>query len=519
MSEVGVGDLVDNKYRIIRLIGEGGWGVVYEAENGRTLKRVAVKLLRPRPELSDDIRMRFEREAQAAGRIGSEHIVEVFDLGTLADGTHYMVMELLHGQDLASRLESGGPLDPVLAAKLVVQLLDGLGAAHDAGILHRDLKPENLFLVPTRTGEDFLKILDFGISKFNAPELTSATVTGAVLGSPVYMAPEQARGLKHVDARTDLYSVGALLFEALTGRVPFTGENFNDLMFKIALAPRPNPASLRPDLDGPLAHLVIKAIAADPKERFQTAVEFRAALAEWLAEQGVTSIAAPEMRRGSNTTPRFAGSGRRASHPHTPHTPQNQWDATMPSENSPASQLPGAATPLAAASTLGRGAPPRQKGVVFAAAGGAVGLLVVAIMVVTWSRRSHHSDAPAEMARPTAASIPAATPVAETAVLAPPKTAAPASAEPPPQEDAPPTSEAAVVGHRSLPAWVHAGRTQPKSSGSSVSVSAPPSASHSESASASVSPPPSAPPPPIPAASAAPKGVDKVEGREFRTGL
>src|SRR6516164_7003045 len=123
MSEVGVGDLVDGKYRIIRLIGEGGWGIVYEAENARTLKHVAIKLLRPRPELSADIRVRFEREAQAAGRIGSEPIVEVFDLGTLADGTHYMVMELLHGQDLASRLEAGGPVDPVFAARIVVQVL------------------------------------------------------------------------------------------------------------------------------------------------------------------------------------------------------------------------------------------------------------------------------------------------------------------------------------------------------------------------------------------------------------
>src|SRR5580698_5899306 len=137
-SNMGVGDLVDGKYRLLRIIGEGGWGIVFEGENARTLKRVAIKILRARSDVTADIRARFEREAQAAGRIGSEHIVEVFDLGTLADGTHYMVMELLHGQDLASRLESGGPLDPVLAAKLVVQLLDGLGAAHDAGILHRD---------------------------------------------------------------------------------------------------------------------------------------------------------------------------------------------------------------------------------------------------------------------------------------------------------------------------------------------------------------------------------------------
>ncbi|MBV9945862.1 MAG: serine/threonine protein kinase, partial [Myxococcales bacterium] len=193
-ASLGAGDLLDGKYRIIRVIGEGGWGVVYEGENPRTLKRVAIKVLRARADLTPEIRTRFEREAQAGGRIGSEHIVEVFDLGSLPDGTHFLVMELLQGEDLATRIRRGGPLDPALAAKIVVQLLDGLGAAHRAGILHRDLKPENLYLVPTRSGEDFVKILDFGVSKFSAPGM-DATRTGAVLGSPFYMAPEQARGL------------------------------------------------------------------------------------------------------------------------------------------------------------------------------------------------------------------------------------------------------------------------------------------------------------------------------------
>ena len=157
-----------------------------------------------------------------------------------------MVMELLSGEDLATRLRAQGALLPTVAAGIVVQLLEGLAAAHEVGIMHRDLKPENLFLVPTRSGEDFVKILDFGISKFTAPGMTSATMTGAVLGSPFYMAPEQARGLKNVDPRTDLYSVGTLLFECVTGRVPFDGENFNDLMFKIRALAAPEPSRVSP---------------------------------------------------------------------------------------------------------------------------------------------------------------------------------------------------------------------------------------------------------------------------------
>jgi serine/threonine-protein kinase len=301
---LGVGDLLDGKYRIVRVIGEGGWGVVYEGENVRTLKRVAIKVLRSHADVTADIRARFEREAQAGGRIGSDHIVEVFDLGVLSDGTHFMVMELLQGEDLARRLRSVGPLPPVVAAKLVIQVLDGLTAAHAAGVLHRDLKPENLFLVRTRSGEDFVKILDFGVSKFSAPGDPSATRTGAVLGSPFYMAPEQARGLKHIDGRTDLYSVGALFFESVTGRVPFDGENFNDLMFKIALSPRPNPLHFQPNLDPVLVAIIVKSIAADPRERFGTADEFAAALIHWVASQGASVSKPPDPFDAPRTTHR-----------------------------------------------------------------------------------------------------------------------------------------------------------------------------------------------------------------------
>jgi len=309
---VRVGDLLDGKYHLLRVLGEGGWGIVFEAENTRTLKHVAVKVLRPQSNLTPDIIARFEREAQAAGRIGSEHIVEVFDLGILQGpegATHYMVLELLLGEDLATRIRTQRRLEPVGAVKLVIQLLGGLAAAHNAGILHRDLKPENLFLVPTRSGEEFVKILDFGISKFSSETVASATVTGAVMGSPCYMSPEQARGLRQLDARTDLHAVGTVLFEAVTGRVPFTGDNFNDLMFKIVLEPRPKAIDFNPSLDPVLSEIIAKAIAIDPAERFATASEFRLALVDWLDSQGVASVHQPELRRAPRESlPSIGGS-------------------------------------------------------------------------------------------------------------------------------------------------------------------------------------------------------------------
>ena len=224
-ANVGVGDSVDGKYRLLRVIGEGGWGIVFEGENARTLKRVAIRILRARADLTADIRTRFEREAQAAGRIGSDHIVEVFDLGTLSDGSHYMVMELLSGED-SRRACVAGALEATVAARIVLQLLEGLAAAHEAGIMHREsLKPENLFLVPTRSGEDFVKILDFGISEIHCPRDQQRHDDRRRAREPLLdRRTEQARGLKNVDPRTDLYSVGTLLFECVTGRVPFDGE-------------------------------------------------------------------------------------------------------------------------------------------------------------------------------------------------------------------------------------------------------------------------------------------------------
>jgi serine/threonine-protein kinase len=318
----GVGAVVDGKYRLLHVIGEGGWGVVFEAENTRTLKRVAIKVLRAKVAVDANDSARFEREAQAAGRIGSEHIVEVLDAGVSPEGAHYLVMELLAGESLAQRMQSRGRLEPIAAAKIISQTLAGLAAAHRAGITHRDLKPENLYLLPTRSGEDFVKILDFGISKFSVGPLANTTMTGSVVGSPAYMAPEQARGLKHIGPSADIHAVGVVLFECLTTRVPFEGDNFNDLMFKIVTAPRPSPRDFRPELDPELAAIVVRAIGTNPADRFPSAAAFRASLQEWLQAQGVPSAEAPELHQWLRATP--------DRHPHSAQQPVLALDATQP---------------------------------------------------------------------------------------------------------------------------------------------------------------------------------------------
>ncbi|HEY4013892.1 MAG TPA: protein kinase [Polyangiaceae bacterium] len=528
---LGVGDLLDGKYRIVRVIGEGGWGVVYEGENVRTLKRVAIKVLRSHADVTADIRARFEREAQAGGRIGSAHIIEVFDLGVLSDGTHFMVMELLVGEDLGRRLRSVGPLPPVVAAKLVIQVLEGLAAAHAAGVLHRDLKPENLFLVRTRSGEDFVKILDFGVSKFNAPGDPSATRTGAVLGSPFYMAPEQARGLKHIDGRTDLYSVGALFFESVTGRVPFDGENFNDLMFKIALSPRPNPLHFQPNLDPVLVAILMKSIAADPRERFATAEEFGSVLAAWVVSQGASPSRAPEILDAQRGTPRPSSESLSASTRIDPLDPAHASPVRDPMRASPvrtSSLPPGPAaspaeTPMASSSSVPLWQRVRRRPVFLFVCTAVV--LLCGAGAVAWQRLHGASEG-----GPTVTRAPAAPEEHARAVDPPPVRLNDPTATPPlePAPSAPPASPENIAGHPEPPpppATAAANRwpaTPAPSTGRGPS--SPPVRVVLE---RTPTPPPSVestkgaadPPPPPPSASTPVVPFEKVEGREVRTRL
>jgi serine/threonine-protein kinase len=306
-----IGQLIDGKYRILSLIGEGGMGAVYQGENVRIGRRVAIKVLHAALTGNKEVVQRFEREAQAAGRIGSDHILEVIDLGELADGDHFMVMEYLDGEPLGNRIQRLGRMTPAELAPIAKQLLRGLGAAHKAGIIHRDLKPDNVFVLREKAGQrDFVKIIDFGISKFQSlgSDGMKMTRTGTVMGTPYYMSPEQASGSKEADNRSDLYSVGVILYEAVTGRVPFEATTFNQLMFKIVLAEIPPPETLVPDLDRGFASMILKGMARDVNRRFQSAEEFIHAIESW--ELGGGKVTVPPTL-AADLVP--AGSGARAA--------------------------------------------------------------------------------------------------------------------------------------------------------------------------------------------------------------
>jgi serine/threonine-protein kinase len=300
--EFGVGAVIDGKYELTAVLGTGGMGVVYEGRNLRIARRVAIKVLNAASAENDEAVARFEQEAQAAGRIGSKHIVEVLDLGHLPNGDRYMVMEFLEGESLRERMDRLPRAAPLQVAPLVLQLLDGLSAAHAAGIVHRDLKPENVFLQRTRDG-DFVKLLDFGISKFTRDTTFDKTRTGSIFGTPYYMAPEHATGSKEVDHRVDIYAVGVIMYEALAGCLPFDGEVFTELLFKIALE-TPQPLDvLRPDLPAAWVQLVQRAMARKPAERFGTAREFHQALAALVASPASASVPLPVPTPSTNALP------------------------------------------------------------------------------------------------------------------------------------------------------------------------------------------------------------------------
>jgi serine/threonine protein kinase len=287
--ELDIGSEVDGRYRISELIGEGGMGKVYLAEHVEIGKRVALKVLHPSYSRMPDLVERFRREARAASKIGHPNIVDVTDSGSTADGSVYFVMEYLEGVELGSVIEREGALDIARALRITGQICRALSAAHREGIIHRDLKPENIFLI-TRGGEaDVVKVLDFGIAKTTEAEAARErrlTSPGMAMGTPEYMAPEQAAG-RPADARTDIYSLGAIMYEMTTGLPPYQGDNFMEILTKKATIDPPAPITVRTELPLQVSQLVTSAMARNPDARPQTMDALEYELNKCLSGRGV----------------------------------------------------------------------------------------------------------------------------------------------------------------------------------------------------------------------------------------
>ena len=274
-----IGMVLQEKYLIRRALGEGGMGAVYEAEHQLIKKRVAIKCLHQQFAQNAEIVARFHREAHATAKIGHPNIIEVTDMGRFPDGALFMVLEFLDGRDWAADIEREGaqPLGKVV--RIVSQMCDALDAAHAEDIIHRDLKPENVYLVERGGNPDYVKVLDFGISKFKDSAGKGMTQTGTTMGTPYYMSPEQAQARKDIDHRADIYSMGVMMFQALTDQYPFDDESYPMLVLKICTEPAPSVLRYRPDLPAEIDTIINKLLSKSPGDRYNTCAELKAALA------------------------------------------------------------------------------------------------------------------------------------------------------------------------------------------------------------------------------------------------
>ena len=276
-----VGTTVAGKYKIDRLIGRGGMGAVFQATNLAIGKRVALKFLDHEAAQNREACQRFQHEAEAAGMAESAHIVQIFDSGSTEAGLPFLVMELLTGEDLRARLRREGRLEVSAALRITSQVLRALMRAHAAGIVHRDLKPDNIFLCARDDDPSFVKIVDFGISKVaRARVADTLTRRGTVLGTAFYMSPEQAQSFADIDGRTDLFSVGAILFEMLAGGPPHVGPTYEAVLIGICTNDAVDVRTRAPEVPAAVAALVQKALERERERRFQSAAEFHAALSE-----------------------------------------------------------------------------------------------------------------------------------------------------------------------------------------------------------------------------------------------
>jgi len=281
---IRAGDVIANRYRLDAVVGRGGMGVVVAARHLELDERVAVKFMSPDALSDPEAIARFDREVKAAARIKSEYVARVYDAGKLGDGRRFMVLEYLEGEDLAARVRREGALPPEQAIRFLLQACSALLEAHGLGIIHRDLKPANLMVVVRTDGTEIVKLLDFGIVK-RMPGSRSETDAhetqpGTIVGTPYYTSPEQLRGSTHVDTRSDIWSMGATLFELLTGAPPFGGRTYPQVIANV-LESTPNALrEVRPELSDQLQRVVKRCLEKQPEDRYESTVELARDLAE-----------------------------------------------------------------------------------------------------------------------------------------------------------------------------------------------------------------------------------------------
>ncbi|MBS2023258.1 MAG: protein kinase [Deltaproteobacteria bacterium] len=316
-------------YRVLKLLGKGGMGGVYLAEHPVIGSKVAIKFLHPRFAGDKKIVDRFFNEARAVNVIGHDNILKILDLNVTEDGRHYFIMELLQGKSLQTLVEDGKPAPLSVTGPILLQFCEALQAAHDRRIYHRDIKPDNVYLVVHKGRKNFVKVVDFGVAKLSdsgGPGSTGKTQTGMVIGTPAYMSPEQAGGVTNrIDARSDVYSAGVMMFQLATGKLPFPGTTFGEVLIgHLQMAP-PDPRELNPEISEQYSAVILKALEKKQDERYQSMRELAAAIHECMDAQGIVNelpTADGEERtsggKSSHVTPGFSG------------TPQPQKKPTGP---------------------------------------------------------------------------------------------------------------------------------------------------------------------------------------------
>ena len=444
------GTILAGKFRIDRILGQGGMGVVVAAHHIQLDEQVAIKFLLPEALESKEAVARFEREARAAVKIKSEHIARVSDVGTLDNGAPYMVMEYLQGRDLSAVLEEGGPLPDEAAADYVLQACEALAEAHAIGIVHRDLKPPNLFLINRADGSPCVKVLDFGISKVTGPKGSSGaqgmTSTGLVMGSPLYMSPEQLASAKDVDMRTDIWALGVIMYELLTGQLPFSGESIGQLCTSILTAAPPPLETHRPGLPKGIEEVIFACLEKDRAKRTPSIADFAMGLVPFAPKSA--RLSAERIERVA----RAAGFG--ASVVQVPAVTNSE--APPPRQPSPTAQ-----TNMGFVRT---GAKPASNKFLIVGGAGVAALAILGVVVA--SHREPPPPAPAastgiqQPARP--AEPPPPPVVAPAAAPAPPKIEpAAASAAPPPSATPAPAAAPAPQPQKTAKRATHAAPSAP----------------------------------------------------------